>query len=367
MNKTISAAVVLGSVMFGSAGALAQHDEHACEDCEDYAVEVRCSAVNEFGNVASARGTLRVTGRSEQDRLAVSGTLRINAKLYGDPDNRRRVHVEASVDLLGHYLSGSVISDDELGTLFLAFVNGSSYIEGQNGTQYQTECLSSRVNFPLIGDLVPTGTLRFSELPDGQQRAQIDVSNVGNDAVSAPQIRVRVGDQQATGALMHPFGGNALVGGDQGYIEVDLPAGTLSRCADYDVELDLDHEAQFGPFDPFSNDAALVISPCLRWDSPITEDSLGSTPDPLIQGLTLGSILSSDVVARADGQRCSACHFPGSGKPYSPPAGQIAPNQDIGGLTWAQPGGWVDAFTAQTIKPEYLKQLMLRWRADGAL
>lgn len=367
MNGMISGGLAAAWLVLGAAGALAQGSgEHDCgEGCDDYSVAIRCRAVNDFGYVASARGSLRVTGGSEPGRVAVSGTLRVNTKLYGEADNKRRVQVEGTVDVLGHFLSASVASDDELTSMLFGFVDGASHIEGQDGTQYQTECSSSRIDLPLFGDLMPSGTLRFTEL-DGQQRAQIDVINVGNFAVSAPQIGVRFGELEATGSLVHPFGGNALVGGDQGYIEVDLPAFSLSRCTDYTVAIDLDQQLQSGPFHPYANDEAVVTTPCLRWDTPITADSLGSPPDALIQGLTLGSIISSDAIARADGLRCSTCHYAGSGKPYSPPAGSLAPTEDVGGRSWAQIGGWLDAFNAQTIKPEYLKQALLRWRADGA-
>jgi hypothetical protein len=302
--------------------------------------------------------------------LFVSGTLDVNAKFFDASDHVQPVGVEGTLDILGQYSALDVISGaDDLATMFLVFgPNNTSNVQAKDSTQYQTECSPSSVRLPAIADLVVAHTLRFAVLSDGQQRTQLDVINVGNAAVTGPAARVRIAGRDVTGTLINAASGaSALQAGERGYIEVDLPASTLARCGAYPVILDLAHTLQAGAFDPFANDAGQASSPCLRWNTPITDEALGVSADPLIRNQTLESIVSSEVVARSDGNACSACHSPGSGKPYSPPEGLVSPTQNVGGRTWAAVGGWVDEFQRQSIKPDYLKQAFQRWRDDGAL
>jgi hypothetical protein len=366
----IRAPFVAALVVFSATPALAADgstDPTCADDCAAHTIEVDCRAVNEFGYVASARGTLRITGRTLPSVLAVDGNLRVDARVYGDSSQRRRVHVQGSMDIFGQFLFADVTSDDALESIALAFVGGTSQLQARDTTQYQTECTHSQVDVPLVTDIVLTHGLRFESLPDGRLRTQIGVSNVGNLPVAGPAARVRIAGRDVSGTLHQtPSSPNAIDAGEQGYIEVDLPANSLTRCGAYRVTLDLDHALQSGAFDPFGNDSGQASSPCLRWDTPISDDALGVSADPLIRGLTLQAIVSSDTVARADGRLCSSCHFPGSGKPYSPPAGTITPTQNIAGRSWSEVAGWGAEFTAQSIKPGYLKQAVQRWLEDGA-
>jgi hypothetical protein len=369
----ITCSYVLGFALLAGAApaaANAQVSAAAASGSSGVAIDIACRAQNDFGYVATATGTLQVTSRPQPNLLFASGILHINAKYFDQADRDQAVRVEGTLDVFGQYFSGAVLSGaDDLQSLFLAFVpNGMSDVQAKDSTQYQTECTQSSVHLPAIADLVATHGLRFTTLPDGQLRASVDVSNVGNATVSGPAARLRIADVDVTGTLYNAAASaNALQAGEQGYIQVDLPANTLTRCGEYSLILDLDHSLQSGAFDPFANDLGQASTPCLRWNTPISDDALGVSADPLIRFKTLESIVSSEVIVRSDGMVCSGCHFAGSGKPYSPSDGTITPTQNIGGRSWSAAGGWLDEFEAQSIKPEYLKQAFRRWREDGAL
>lgn len=360
MNKTFTAVLAAGCVVLGAAPASARKPK--------YRVDLDCRALNDFGYVASAHGRLTISGRGEPSGLAVRGQLELDTRLFGDPAEPREVTVEGTLDVFGQYLSLGVTSEgDSVESLFLALLTGSSSLQGSDGVEYQTECTYTRVWLPTLADIVPEGKLRFALLPDGQLRAQLDVFNLGNTPVVAPQIALRIAGQEVVGALHDALLlGDALGAGESGFVEAELPAGTLERCGEYDVAIDIDGSVQAGAFDPFDNDSGRASTPCLRWNTPIDDDALGVSADPLLRGKTLEAIVSSQSVARADGQLCSSCHFVGSGKPYSPPAGTISPALEVGGRSWSGSPGWIDVFDSQTIKPAYLKQAFLRWRQDGA-
>jgi hypothetical protein len=327
--------------------------------------------VNDFGYVASATGTLPIHGRNAWNNLTTSGELAINATFIDAHDLPRHVRVQGTVDVLGQYLFADVISGaDDLQAVFFAFGANttSSNVQSKSGTQYQTVCSGSTVHLPRIADLALTQRLRYVELPNGEQRAQVDVLNVGNATVSGPAARIRIAGRDVAGTLYNaPANRNTLEAGEQGYIQVDLPAGALMRCGDYPVILDLDHTLQSGAFDPFANDSGQAQTPCLRWTTPITDEALGVAANPLIAYKTLESIVNSQQIAREDGKTCAACHYAGSGKPYSPPAGTITASQTIGTHAWSGYDGWAYEFYNQAIKPEYLKQAFRRWLDDGGL
>jgi hypothetical protein len=349
------------------------------DDCSAYAFEVDCRALSDAdGYVASATGMLQVTRRVDAE-VRVSGSLDINTKLANMPDRTRPLPIEGRVDILGRMLLASVVQnpdteDDELLSINLVFADGLTAITDRFGTEYETDCTYTRGNLPPTADLIvdPGLPLRFETL-DGQVRARIALLNVGTVAISAPELRVRIGELELTGALYDgELGTNTIDVGHDGALLVDLPEDNPTRCAEYPVELDIDHRVQKGGFDPFGNDTRSVQAPCLRWDTPITDDALGEPANALIAGKTLGDIINSRAVARIDGNVCSNCHSPGSGRRYSPPAGvSIGPSTVIGGLTWdGRPGGLVDYFLEATgagEKPQYLEQALVRWRGDGAL
>lgn len=349
----------------------AQDQQHHEDDVG--VIEIECHAANDFGYVAQVHGTLGVTGLAEYGLFRVRGELMVKTWFYDDrePEQAQSVTVQGSVG--ASYLNAEVRSGGELTSMLLAFQSPMSQVNATNGTNYQTDCSQSVVELPKVADLIPLDTLRFTDLANGSQAAQISVLNNGSVALTEGLVQVRIAGHVATGALFESVGGGTTLEPlQQGYIEVELPAATLARCGEYEVTVDFDQRLQSGPFDPFSNDTERQTTPCLRWNTTITVESLGTTPDPLIEGKSLGAIVSSEVAGRVDNngnlQLCSACHFAGgSTQRYHAPAGPITPNQNTDGWAWNAAGGWADQFRAQSFKPEYLKQAFLRWQQDGAL
>jgi hypothetical protein len=267
-------------------------------------------------------------------------------------------------------------ADDLESVNFLLAAGTTSSINSRDGIMYQTDCSDSSVRLPAGSDLRLEGTMRYYANGPSSIGLQINVVNIGNRPATAASGTVSVAGLQVTGALYQYFGGSATAPntvnpGERGYIKVDLAAGTLAPCGHYPVHIDLGRTMQSGSPDPFANDSGQVATQCLAWTTPIDGDDLGVTPDPLIAGKTIEGIVSSEVSGRADGLLCSACHYAGSGHPYSPPVAaggtaQIAPTDVIGGHTWAGPGGWADQFMAQTaIKPAHLRDMFNVWRTDG--
>ena len=333
-------------------------------------LQVHCRSQNDFGYIATASGTLSLGGRTPYNSVAVSGGLELDSHFIDAPSQPRHIELQGTIDLLGQYLFADVTRGaDDLASVFFAFgANSSSYVQAKDGTQYQTECSSSHVRLPEVADLTATKKLRFEPLPDGRQRAPLEVLNIGNTTLTGPAARIRLAGLDLDGTLYNAARTqHALSTGEQGYIEVDVPAGTLTRCGSYALILDLEHKLQSGAFDPFANDAAEAQTPCLRWNTPITEEALGGPVDPLIAYKTLDGIVNSQEIARRDGLRCNACHYAGSGKPYSPPAGTITPSLPIGAHAWSGYDGWAYEFYNQPdmVKPGYLKAAFRRWLDDG--
>ena len=346
------------------------HEPHETPEPEQPYFEVKCRAQNDFGYVASAHGRLHFGSRTPFNSVTVNGTLELDAHFIDDPSAPREVTLQGTIDLLGQYLFADVTwGADDLQSVFFAFGDNSmSYVQSKTGTQYQSECSMSKVKVPTVADLTPTKKLRFEPIPEALLRAQLEVLNVGNAVVKGPAARIRIAGQDVKGTLYDSTRSkNELSPGEQGYIEVYLAVDTLKRCGSYAVILDLDHKLQYGAFDPFANDSAEATTPCLRWNTPITEEALGVPADPLIAYQTLDSIVNSQVVARADGRRCNQCHYSGSGMGYSPAAGTITPTLQIGSHAWTGYDGWAYEFYNQpdTTKPAYLKQAFRRWLDDG--
>lgn len=347
-------------------------DAHEGAQHDGPRLSIHCLARNDFGYVAGAHGMLQLGSRTPSNTLTASGELELDAHFIEDAPNPRHVSLQGTIDLQGQYLFADVTwGADDLQSVFFAFGPGSmSYVRGKNSTEYQTECSTSVVKMPRSADLAITSKLTFTALAEGAQRAQLQVLNVGNATVTGPAARIRIAGQDVSGTLYDNMRTkNALDAGEQGYIELDLPAATLTRCGNYAVILDLDHALQSGELDPFANDSADADTPCLRWNTPITEAALGGPVDPKIAYQTLDNIVNSQVVVRADGNLCNACHYSGSSKPYSPPAGTITPWQQIGSRAWSGYDGWVYQFhnLPDTVKPVYLKQAFRRWLDDGGL
>jgi hypothetical protein len=235
------------------------------------------------------------------------------------------------------------------------------------------------MTLPHASDLRADGALRFSDRGDGTTDVQVNVVNVGDRPASGASGHVKVGGATAVGDLQQLPGGtattpNTLNPGDRGFLHLVVPQGTVARCTHTKVELDLDHAFQSGDPDPFANDAASVETPCITWSRPIDDDAAGSAfaPDPFLAGKTLGGIVGGSQIGRKDGQSCTACHYSGSGNPYSPPlaqggSGTIAPDETIGTSTWDAPDGYAAKFLQVATKPQYLKDVFDQWLKDGAL
>jgi hypothetical protein len=235
---------------------------------------------------------------------------------------------------------------------------------------------------PTVSDLKMDGTMRF--YPAGNQiGVQLNVVNVGNAPAVGPSGQVNIGGFTANGALFQYFGGtpagpNTVNPGQRGYVQVYLPAGFLVGCNKYLTHLDTTRTMQSGSPDPFLNDEANVATQCLEWTSPITSDNFFIS-DPIINGNTLGRIVSSITVGRkSDGKLCSHCHFTGCGLSYCPPVApggnaSIWPDQVINGRTWRGPGGYARGFLAMPTddhtqvrsKPFYLQALVQTWIDHG--
>lgn len=232
----------------------------------------------------------------------------------------------------------------------------------------------------LAADIAPDARVRFYPYTTGLIQFQLDVKNVGNLPVTATTLRVRIGGRDVdagfwryNGDPAHPEKFHTVDAGGTGYLIGTLPTNTLGYCNSYTVWIDVLRAAQSGTYDPFGNDVATVSTPCLQWSTPISSFALeGQSVDPLIQNKSLQSVVSSVEIGRGDGLRCSACHYSGSGRSYSPPVAQnawawIGPNDMISGRTWAQTGGWAQRFSAQTaVKPYHLRSAFDTWRRQGA-
>jgi hypothetical protein len=113
----------------------------------------------------------------------------------------------------------------------------------------------------------------------------------------------------------------------------------------------------------------------LTWASPITAERLQETPDPLVDGATILSIVSSRHAAGERGHACSVCHYRDTFIAYRPDIDQyatdfIGPHDVVDGRTWSAPGGWAERLLAvgdepHFEKPEFLRAVFRRWLADG--
>jgi hypothetical protein len=180
------------------------------------------------------------------------------------------------------------------------------------------------------------------------------------------------------------------------HAEFRASSADFIRCRPMPVQIDLTQEWQTAP-GALANDEVLAATPCLSWNTPIDASTLGSKglwesiPPNIranLNGRSLRDIVSSRVVARADGNRCSNCHNAGSRYPYRPEVSAgaqtaIYPYVSFNGRQWddvAAGGGvgWALQFMnrptsggttppAPGQKPLYLKKIVERWIRDGML
>ncbi|HKO46826.1 MAG TPA: hypothetical protein VJV79_03835 [Polyangiaceae bacterium] len=167
--------------------------------------------------------------------------------------------------------------------------------------------------------------------------------------------------------------------GQRGYIKLEVPAALMAPCTPYTVKIDLGHMMQSGDPTVFNNDTSIVTTVCpLLWTGTIGAAQLGHQPDPAVLGKKLGDIVGSFVSGRPDGALCSSCHHSGASYPYHPnvPAGgaqTIDPFLNISGNeSWAcSSNTWAAQFiylpVATYPHTEVLKEVVAKWRADGAL
>lgn len=87
----------------------------------------------------------------------------------------------------------------------------------------------------------------------------------------------------------------------------------------------------------------------LTWDAELRVETLGFAPGPVLEGRTLGEVVSGAVDARGEGRSCTACHFQGTVTFYRPEVAQgqilpIGPYDVVDGRTWAGNNGWAAFF-----------------------
>jgi hypothetical protein len=235
-----------------------------------------------------------------------------------------------------------------------------------------------------IADLKLTGVMRYYGGGTPTLGLQINVTNIGDTPATGPSGRVNVGGYVLSAALYQYYGGhatqpNTVNPGEQGYIQVEVPASLMAPCTAYSVQIDLDHTMQFGGDQVFANDSGTVSTVCgLTWNSPIDELHLGHVADPSVNGKTLFNIVSSFVSGRPDGVLCSGCHNSNASYPYHPnvPPNGSAPIDPFlpasGNQTWiclSNPWGPQFVNLPVTVYPHtpHLKEAVQKWMADGGI
>jgi hypothetical protein len=353
-------------------------------------VSIRCNVVNTFGYVAQVRGSLTPEPpRTASGNFGVQGTLDIRVGMYGDPLTRyAQTAVDGMTDRAGTYSNLTVLNGaPPLESLSLYFTNNvSSSVNASDTTMYQTTC--TQPSMPQAADLKPTGPVRIFPLPTSQS-VQVDVLNVGTRAMTG-NMDVTIGPRTVTGTINSYTAAHqqTLEPGERGWIGFFLPPSTLTRCSAYEVTIDPAHTAQSGSPSPFTDDHTTGNTACLTFTTPITTETLGEGPDPLIDGHTIEEIVNSKVIAReSDMNLCSKCHYANGGLSYHPPVaqGQISsftkdtliddPRVPSHARSWAGTAGtpgWAVRFNTHSqmgdpgLKPLYLRDVFQRWLDDGA-
>jgi hypothetical protein len=106
----------------------------------------------------------------------------------------------------------------------------------------------------------------------------------------------------------------------------------------------------------------------LGWNDKIDSSAFGLAPNALVDGKTLGEIISSQAAARADGLVCSACHNRseqegGYQVPVDPNGAlqDFNPSALVGSHTWVGTGGWGERFSSNNSKPDNLRIFVQAW------
>jgi len=211
----------------------------------------------------------------------------------------------------------------------------------------------------------------------------INVINVGDTPVTAPNGRVSVAGVMLSGALYQYAGSatqpNTVNPWERGYIHVVVPTSLMAPCQTYAVQIDLDHTMQTGGAPVFANDSGSASTVCpLTWTTPIDELHLGTVPHWSVEGKSLSSIVSSFVSGRPDGALCSSCHNASASYPYHPNVAQngsglIGPYAPASGdQAWICTGDpWWHRFVflPESTYPHtpYLREFVQKWVSDGAM
>jgi hypothetical protein len=383
-------------------------------------VEVACVQDSSASFKATATGLVRAKLRDARGDYALEGELDVTIQAWDQPTHSEHLMVRGSSPSMqsGLHAGLEVINATADGYQNVFIRAGDDALSSDRSTLsardprpnaldpiagYSMSCSASRVRLPPITDLRLDRTWSYSLVPPEPGSLFLNnallVENIGNQTLSPRPIRVRVDGREVAGQL-HPLstGDSSIPPGFSGFIQLDLPFGSIARCATFEVELDLDKTVQQGQwsspsaipagFSPYGNDREQAKSPCLTWTTPIDYYTLGTrVGSGLISNVTLQEIVSSEVVAReSDHQLCSFCHHANEQNVrYFAADGLIEATQSLPGKqvigagtevdvswTWAQNGGWAERFLLQDgepgeqNKPEYLKAVFRRWLQDGA-
>jgi hypothetical protein len=393
--RMTAATLCVGSLI-GVAHATAQESDRLAAD--EYGYEIRCTQPEHDARRlrGSARGVIRVTGRNLGSELELRGSIEVTLEADDGEPRTERVELEGTGNQDGTDFSTHAISETESAIDYFYFRSADEDVSSIVAFDpsptatipggYYMNCGRSFVRMPRIRDL------EFSYQRGGllhltaAQQAQIKVVNKGNEPIGPTTVRVSFGVGEAVGTLVSedPADETILYPLQEGSIRIDLPKNTLQRCTTYVVSIDTDRAAQSALWTD-QNDTEELPTPCLTWQTPLYESTLGFAPEPLIEGVTLEQIVNSEVVARtSDHRRCNECHYPGQPNEriqYMPAPGlHITPTTLVRGswpdqtvdLAWG--GGLVNnwawqfqGYHLQPQKPEYLTRVFQLWREDGGL
>jgi hypothetical protein len=243
---------------------------------------------------------------------------------------------------------------------------------------------------PPNSDLRPEGAMRYYGPAQPTLGLQIDVTNVGTTPAYGPSGRVIISGSIYSATLYQYWGGTATAAntvnpGERGYLLVRIPPNLLAPCGSYGVQIDVDRNMQTAAT-AFANDTRSTLAyetgvVCrLSWTSPLNAATLGAAPTAAMgskfaAGSSLQEIVSSVYAGRPDGMKCSGCHNSTDANPYRPPVAKngvsaplVDPFQFYGGSQgWACGSDpWAFRFANTTYsKPQYLRDALRKWMADG--
>lgn len=233
-------------------------------------------------------------------------------------------------------------------------------------------------------NLVLDGGLLFSGFDDPPHRKlEIYVTNNGNGATSSATGHVTFAGIDYP-AEMHIDRGEtfptALPAGQSGFLLITIPAPAIAQCMTFPVVIDTTHtlEGTGRAASVYADNSGSPATQCLTWLSPLNEYLIEKTTiDSLLVGKSLKQIVNSEVQGSPKGF-CNQCHngnptYTADGKTwtfkYHPSTTSgIDSTSNIGGWSWAGPGGWAHEFATTTAfdKPADLREAFQRWENNGS-